>query len=100
MSLGNSSFIYSPSVNLWLPLDFYFQEIERLLVVTPRGWLSRLLNKKRSQKKDKFEQLTWKKPSRFEHIECDFSSSQQRICKSGIWGNAVQKSQNQSQNQS
>ena len=93
MSLGNSSFTHSPPVNLRLPLDPRLQEIEELVAVTPRGQPSGSLNKKRSQNNDTLDRSTRRKPSRFEHVERDFSSSQREIRRSGIRGNAVQRGQ-------
>ena len=69
-------------------------------MVTPRGRPSGSLNKKQSQNNSSFERSTQREPSRFEHIERDFSSSQsqQGIRRSGIWGNAVRRGQNRAQN--
>ena len=93
---GNPS---SPE-NLRLPLDPRLQEIEEPLMVTPRGRPSGSLNKKRSRKNSSFERSTQREPSRFEHIERDFSSSQSQrgIRRSGIRGNAVRRGQNRAQN--
>lgn len=98
--LGNSYLVYfPPPVNLRLPLDPYLQEIEESLMVKPCDQPSESLNKKRSQKDDYFEQSTQRELSRFEYVECDFSLSQRGICRTGIWGNVVQKSQHRPQNQ-
>ena len=89
ISLGNSSFTHSPPINLRLLLDLCLQEIEKLVAVTPCGRLSGSLNKKQSQNNDTLDWSTWKEPSQFEHIEHNFSSSQQRICRSGNRRNVV-----------
>ena len=98
MSLGNSSFTHSPPVNLRLPLDPRLQEIEEPVAVTLRGRLSGSLNKKRSRNNDTLDRSTRREPSRFEHVERNFSSSQRGVRRSGIRGNAVRRGQNQSQN--
>ena len=41
-------------------------------MVKPYDWLFGLLNKKKSQKDNYFEQSTCKEPSWFEYFECDF----------------------------
>ena len=70
-------------------------------MVIPCGRPSGLLNKKQSRKNSNFERSTRKELSRFEHVKRNFScsQSQQRICKSGIRGNAIRREQNQAQNQ-
>ena len=100
MLLGNSYLAHLPPlVNLQLPLDPHLQKIEEPLVIKPRSRPSGSLNKKQSRKNDYFERSTRREPSRFEHVERDFSSSQRGTRRTGIRGNAVRRGQHRPQNQ-
>lgn len=68
-------------------------------MVKPRSRPSWSLNKQQSRKDNYFEQSTRRKPSGFEHVERNFSSSQQGICRTGIRENAGQRGQHQLQKQ-
>lgn len=83
------------------PLDSRLKEIQEPLVIKLRGRPSGSLNKRRMRKSNDFSRLTRREFSRFEHVEQNILSSQQRgIRRSGIHGRAIRRGQNQPQTRS